>query len=181
MLIARESLLRQYFIIKPLSGEDLRRLVGFPTALSKSRLVIALVILTLASYLLFRVYGLITIAVVSAVTVKALSNYSVIRGGGLLGVLRSRLVSSSKIYTMPSDDDVRAVASAVANYLRNYALIISGNPEFRLWHRARWLGSTRGLWFRRGGARHCRQSAGGVSYSIGLLRMPRSQSSFDSQ
>ncbi|WP_054854552.1 DUF87 domain-containing protein [Vulcanisaeta distributa] len=127
---AKESLLRQYFIIKPLGGEDLRRLVGFPTALSKSRLIIALAILTLASYLLFRIYGLIIIAVLTAVAVKALSNYSVIRGGQL-SLLRSRLVASSKIYTMPSDDDIRAVASAVANYLQNYMLVVSGNPEFR--------------------------------------------------
>ncbi|WP_054854501.1 hypothetical protein [Vulcanisaeta distributa] len=106
MLIAKESLLRQYFIIKPLTNDELRRLVGFPTKPSRARLVIALAVMLLASYLLFRVYGLVTIAVVSAITVKALSSYSVIRGGQL-GVLKSRLVSSSKIYTMPSDDDIR--------------------------------------------------------------------------
>lgn len=127
---ARERLLRQYFILKPLSGDDLRRLVGFPVTPSKKRMVIALAILFLASYILFKVYGLIVIAALAAITIKALSNYSVIRGGQLI-VLRRRLVASNKVYTMPSDDDVRAVASAMASYLRNYALVISGNPEFR--------------------------------------------------
>ncbi|ADN49550.1 helicase HerA domain-containing protein [Vulcanisaeta distributa] len=129
-LTARENLLRQYFVLRQLGGEELRRLVGFPTTPSKARLITALVTLLLASYLLFRVYGLITIAAIAAITVKSLGNYSVIRGGQF-SVLRRRLATSNKIYTMPSDDDVRAVASAVANYLQNYALIISGNPEFR--------------------------------------------------
>ncbi len=76
-----------------------------------------MIILFLASYMLFRVYGLVVVAVIAAITVKGLGNYSVIRGGGQLGALRRRLVASNKIYTMPSDDDIRAIASAMANYL----------------------------------------------------------------
>ncbi|WP_148224818.1 helicase HerA domain-containing protein [Vulcanisaeta moutnovskia] len=129
-LTARESLLRQYFVLKPLGGDELRRLVGFPTRPGKPRLIIAVAILFLASYIFFWLYGVTVIAVLAALMAKALGKYSVIRGGRL-GILNKRLVTSNKIFTMPSDEDIRAIASAMANYLRNYALIISGNPEFR--------------------------------------------------
>ncbi|WP_054849000.1 helicase HerA domain-containing protein [Vulcanisaeta sp. JCM 14467] len=129
-LTAKENLLRQYFVLRQLNGDELRKLIGFPTTPGKARLIIVLILISIVLFILFGIYGLATAIVISVITAKSLSNYSVIKGGRL-GAFTRRLSASSKIYTMPSDDDVRAVASAMANYLQNYALIISGNPEFR--------------------------------------------------
>ena len=126
----RESLLMQYFIIRPLEGGDLTRLVGFPTEPGKVRLIIFLALVSFMLLAVFGLWGLAPAVGLAYFSVRELGNYSVIRGGALEG-LKMRLVNSAKLFTMPSDGDLRSIASANANVLRNYALIISGNPDFR--------------------------------------------------
>jgi hypothetical protein len=127
---AKETLLRQYFILSPVTGSELRRLVGFPRSPSLARLIAALAILDFAGFLFMGIYGLIALVILNALAIMARSNYSVIKGGEL-GRLNYRLVSSGLLFTKPSEDDIRSIAEAFIASNNNFMIAISGNPQFR--------------------------------------------------
>jgi len=59
-------LLRQYFILSPVTGSELRKLVGFPRSPSLARLIAALAILDFLAFLFMGIYGLIALVVLNA-------------------------------------------------------------------------------------------------------------------
>jgi hypothetical protein len=127
---AKEVLLRQYFILSPVTGSELRRLVGFPRSPSLARLIAALAILDFAGFLFMGIYGLIALLILNALAIRARHNYSVIKGGEL-GKLSHRLVASGLLFTKPSEDDIRSIAEAFIASNSNFMIAISGNPQFR--------------------------------------------------
>jgi hypothetical protein len=127
---AKEVLLRQYFILSPVTGSELRRLVGFPRSPSLARLIAALAILDFSAFLFMGIYGLIALVALNALAIRARSNYSVIKGGEL-GKLSHRLTASGLLFTKPSEDDIRSIAEAFIASNNNFMLSISGNPGFR--------------------------------------------------
>ena len=127
---AREVLLRQYFILTPVTGSELRRLVGFPRSPSTLRLIAVLALIDFAGFLFMGIYGLAALLVLNALAIKARSNYSVIKGGEL-GRLSHRLTASGLLFTKPSEEDLRSIAEAFVSNSSNFMLSISGNPGFR--------------------------------------------------
>jgi hypothetical protein len=127
---AKETLLRQYFILTPVTGSELRRLVGFPRNPSLARLVAVLALLDFSAFLFMGIYGLATLLVLNALAIKARHNYSVIKGGEL-GRLSHRLSASGLLFTKPSEEDLRSIAEAFIASNDNFMLSISGNPGFR--------------------------------------------------
>jgi Type II secretory pathway, ATPase PulE/Tfp pilus assembly pathway, ATPase PilB len=127
---AKEVLLRQYFILTPVTGSELRRLVGFPRNPSTIRLIAVLALIDFAGFLFMGIYGLIALVVLNALTIKARHNYSVIKGGEL-GRLSHRLTASGLLFTKPSEEDLRSIAEAFIAGNNNFMLSISGNPQFR--------------------------------------------------
>jgi len=127
---AKETLLRQYFILSLVEKNELKRLVGFPRLPSTARLIAILAILDFLAFLFMGIYGLIALVVLNALAIRARSNYSVIKGGEL-GRLNYRLVSSGLLFTKPSEDDIRSIAEAFVASNDNFMLSISGNPGFR--------------------------------------------------
>jgi len=127
---AKETLLKQYFILSLVEKSELKRLVGFPRPPSTTRLVAFLAPLDFAGFILMGVYGLIALVALNALAIKARSNYSVIKGGEL-GRLNYRLVSSGLLFTKPSEDDIRSIAEAFIASNDSFMLSISGNPQFR--------------------------------------------------
>ncbi|WP_069806899.1 ATP-binding protein [Vulcanisaeta thermophila] len=129
-LSAIEAVLRQYFILTPLDGPELRKLMGFPKPLSRARNAAALAVLALVAYLLMGPYSLAFTIPFTALTVKSLGNYSVVRGG-MLSTLRFRLAGSVMYFTMPEEEDIKQIAESNASLVSNYAIAITSNPEFR--------------------------------------------------
>jgi hypothetical protein len=127
---AREVLLRQYFILTPVTGSELRRLVGFPRSPSTLRLIAVLALIDFAGFLFMGIYGLAALLVLNALAVRVRSNYSVIKGGEL-GRLSHRLSASGLLFTKPSEDDIRSIAEAFIAGNNNFMIAISGNPGFR--------------------------------------------------
>jgi hypothetical protein len=127
---AREVLLRQYFILTPVTGSELRRLVGFPRSPSLARLIAVLAILDFLAFLFMGIYGLIALVVLNALAIKARHNYSVIKGGEL-GKLSHRLTASGLLFTKPSEEDLRSIAEAFVSSNSSFMIAISGNPGFR--------------------------------------------------
>ncbi|PLC68452.1 hypothetical protein B7L70_03425 [Vulcanisaeta sp. EB80] len=127
---AKETLLRQYFILSLVEKSELKRLVGFPRPPSTTRLVAFLALLDFAGFLLMGIYGLIALVVLNALAIKARSNYSVIKGGEL-GRLSHRLTASGLLFTKPSEEDLRSIAEAFVSSNSNFMLSVSGNPGFR--------------------------------------------------
>jgi len=127
---AKEVLLRQYFILSPVTGSELRRLVGFPRSPSLARLIAALAFLDFLAFLFMGIYGLAALLVLNALAVRARHNYSVIKGGEL-SKLSHRLVSSGLLFTKPSEEDLRSIAEAFIASNSSFMLSISGNPGFR--------------------------------------------------
>jgi len=127
---SKEVLLRQYFILTPVTGSGLRRLVGFPRNPSMARLIAILAILDFLAFLFMGIYGLIALVVLNALAIKARHNYSVIKGGEL-GRLSHRLSASGLLFTKPSEDDIRSIAEAFVSSNSSFMLSISGNPQFR--------------------------------------------------
>ena len=127
---AKEVLLRQYFILMPVTGSELRKLVGFPRNPSLARLIAVLAILDFLAFLFMGIYGLAALLVLNALAIKARHNYSVIKGGEL-GKLNHRLTASGLLFTKPSEDDLRSIAEAFIANSSNFMLSISGNPQFR--------------------------------------------------
>jgi len=127
---AKETLLRQYFILSLVEKSELKRLVGFPRDPSLARLIAVLAILDFLAFLLMGIYGLIALVALNALAIRARSNYSVIKGGEL-GRLSHRLTASGLLFTKPSEDDIRSIAEAFVASNDNFMLSISGNPQFR--------------------------------------------------
>jgi len=127
---SKEVLLRQYFILTPVTGSELRRLVGFPRNPSLARLVAVLALIGFAGFLFMGIYGLAALLVLNALAIKARHNYSVIKGGEL-GRLSHRLTASGLLFTKPSEEDLRSIAEAFIANNSNFMLSISGNPGFR--------------------------------------------------
>jgi len=127
---AKEVLLRQYFILSPVTGSELRRLVGFPRSPSLARLIAALAFLDFLAFLFMGIYGLAALLVLNALAVRARHNYSVIKGGEL-SKLSHRLAASGLLFTKPSEDDIRSIAEAFIASNNNFMVSISGNPQFR--------------------------------------------------
>jgi hypothetical protein len=127
---AREVLLRQYFILTPVTGSELRRLVGFPRNPSLARLIAVLAILDFLAFLFMGIYGLAALVILNALAIMARHNYSVIKGGEL-GRLSHRLSASGLLFTKPSEEDIRSIAEAFVSSNNNFMLSISGNPQFR--------------------------------------------------
>jgi len=127
---AKETLLRQYFILSSVTGSELRRLVGFPRSPSTIRLIAVLALIDFAGFLFMGIYGLAALLVLNALAIKARHNYSVIKGGEL-GRLSHRLTASGLLFTKPSEDDIRSIAEAFIASNNNFMLSISGNPGFR--------------------------------------------------
>jgi len=73
---AREVLLRQYFILTPVTGSGLRRLVGFPRNPSMARLIAVLAILDFLAFLFMGIYGLAALVILNALAIMARHNYS---------------------------------------------------------------------------------------------------------
>jgi hypothetical protein len=126
----KEVLLRQYFILTPVTGSELRRLVGFPRNPSLARLVAVLALLDFSAFLFMGIYGLATLLVLNALAIMARHNYSVIKGGEL-GRLSHRLTASGLLFTKPSEEDLRSIAEAFVSNSSSFMLSISGNPQFR--------------------------------------------------
>jgi len=127
---AREVLLRQYFILTPVTGSGLRRLVGFPRNPSMARLIAVLAILDFLAFLFMGIYGLAALVILNALAIMARHNYSVIKGGEL-GRLSHRLSASGLLFTKPSEEDLRSIAEAFVSSNNNFMIAISGNPGFR--------------------------------------------------
>jgi len=127
---SKEVLLRQYFILTPVTGSELRRLVGFPRSPSLARLIAVLAILDFLAFLFMGIYGLAALVILNALAIMARSNYSVIKGGEL-GRLSHRLSASGLLFTKPSEEDLRSIAEAFIASNNNFMLSISGNPGFR--------------------------------------------------
>jgi uncharacterized membrane protein len=127
---AKEILLRQYFILTPVTGSELRKLVGFPRNPSTLRLIAVLALIDFAGFLFMGIYGLIALVVLNALAIRARANYSVIKGGEL-GRLSHRLTASGLLFTKPSEDDIRSIAEAFIASNDSFMLSISGNPQFR--------------------------------------------------
>jgi hypothetical protein len=127
---AKETLLRQYFILASVTGSELRRLVGFPRSPSLARLIAVLVILDFLAFLFMGIYGLAALVILNALAIMARHNYSVIKGGEL-GKLSHRLSASGLLFTKPSEEDLRSIAEAFVSNSSNFMLSISGNPGFR--------------------------------------------------
>jgi hypothetical protein len=127
---AKETLLKQYFILSLVEKSELKRLVGFPRPPSITRLVAFLALLDFAGFILMGIYGLIALVILNALAIKARHNYSVIKSGEL-GKLSHRLVSSGLLFTKPSEDDIRSIAEAFIASNSSFMLSISGNPQFR--------------------------------------------------
>jgi hypothetical protein len=127
---AKETLLRQYFILSLVEKSELKRLVGFPRPPSTTRLVAFLALLDFVSFILMGIYGLAALLVLNALAVRARHNYSVIKGGEL-SKLSHRLVASGLLFTKPSEDDIRSIAEAFIASNNNFMIAISGNPGFR--------------------------------------------------
>jgi hypothetical protein len=127
---AKEILLRQYFILTPVTGSELRKLVGFPRNPSTLRLIAVLALLDFSAFLFMGIYGLIALVVLNVLAIKARHNYSVIKGGEL-GKLSHRLSASGLLFTKPSEEDLRSIAEAFIAGNNNFMLSISGNPGFR--------------------------------------------------
>jgi len=127
---SKEVLLRQYFILTPVTGSELRKLVGFPRNPSLARLIAVLAILDFLAFLFMGIYGLAALLVLNALAIKAKHNYSVIKGGEL-GRLSHRLAASGLLFTKPSEEDLRSMAEAFIAGNSNFMLSISGNPGFR--------------------------------------------------
>jgi len=126
----KEVLLRQYFILSPVTGSELRKLVGFPRSPSLARLIAALAILDFAGFLFMGIYGLIALVALNALAIRARHNYSVIKGGEL-SKLSHKLTASGLLFTKPSEEDLRSIAEAFVSSNNNFMLSISGNPQFR--------------------------------------------------
>jgi len=126
----KEVLLRQYFILSPVTDSELRRLVGFPRNPSLARLVAVLALLDFSAFLFMGIYGLAALLVLNALAIKARHNYSVIKGGEL-GRLSHRLSASGLLFTKPSEEDLRSIAEAFVSSNNNFMVSISGNPGFR--------------------------------------------------
>jgi len=127
---SKEVLLRQYFILSPVTGSELRRLVGFPRDPSLARLIAVLAILDFLAFLFMGIYGLIALVVLNALAIRARANYSVIKGGEL-SRLSHRLTASGLLFTKPSEEDLRSIAEAFVSNSSSFMLSISGNPQFR--------------------------------------------------
>ena len=127
---SKEVLLRQYFILSPVTGSELRKLVGFPRNPSTIRLIAVLALIDFAGFLFMGIYGLIALLVLNALAVRARHNYSVIKGGGL-GKLSHKLTASGLLFTKPSEEDLRSIAEAFIASNNNFMVSISGNPGFR--------------------------------------------------
>jgi len=127
---SKEVLLRQYFILTPVTGSELRRLVGFPRNPSLARLIAVLAILDFLAFLFMGIYGLIALVALNALAIRARSNYSVVKGGEL-SKLNHKLTASGLLFTKPSEDDIRSIAEAFVSNSSNFMLSISGNPQFR--------------------------------------------------
>jgi len=127
---SKEILLRQYFILTPITGSELRRLVGFPRSPSTLRLIAVLALIDFAGFLFMGIYGLAALVILNALAIMARSNYSVIKGGEL-GRLSHRLTASGLLFTKPSEEDLRSIAEAFIANSNNFMLSISGNPQFR--------------------------------------------------
>jgi len=127
---SKEVLLRQYFILTPIIGSELRRLVGFPRNPSLARLIAVLAILDFLAFLFMGIYGLAALVILNALAIKARHDYSVIKGGEL-GKLSHRLSASGLLFTKPSEEDLRSIAEAFVASNDNFMLSISGNPQFR--------------------------------------------------
>jgi hypothetical protein len=127
---SKEVLLRQYFILTPVTGSELRKLVGFPRSPSLARLIAVLAILDFLAFLFMGIYGLAALIILNALAVRARANYSVIKGGEL-SKLSHRLTASGLLFTKPSEEDLRSIAEAFIASNNNFMLSISGNPQFR--------------------------------------------------
>jgi len=127
---AKEVLLRQYFILTPVTGSELRKLVGFPRSPSLARLIATLVLIDFAGFIFMGIYGLMALLVLNALAIRARHNYSVIKGGEL-GRLSHRLAASGLLFTKPSEEDLRSIAEAFIASNSNFMIAISGNPQFR--------------------------------------------------
>ena len=127
---SKEVLLRQYFILTPVTGSELRKLVGFPRSPSLARLIVILAILDFLAFLFMGIYGLAALLVLNALAIRARHNYSVIKGGEL-SKLNHRLTASGLLFTKPSEEDLRSIAEAFVASNSNFMLSISGNPQFR--------------------------------------------------
>ena len=127
---SKEVLLRQYFILTPVTGSGLRRLVGFPRNPSMARLIAVLAILDFLAFLFMGIYGLAALIILNTLAIMARSNYSVIKGGEL-SKLSHRLSASGLLFTKPSEEDLRSIAEAFVSNSSNFMLSISGNPGFR--------------------------------------------------
>jgi len=127
---SKEVLLRQYFILTPVTGSELRKLVGFPRNPSTIRLIAVLALIDFAGFLFMGIYGLAALLVLNALAIMARHNYSVIKGGEL-GRLSHRLTASGLLFTKPNEEDLRSIAEAFIASNNNFMLSISGNPGFR--------------------------------------------------
>jgi hypothetical protein len=127
---SKEVLLRQYFILTPVTGSELRRLVGFPRSPSLARLIAVLAILDFLAFLFMGIYGLASLLVLDVLVIMARSNYSTIKGGEL-GRLSHRLSASGLLFTKPGEEDLRSIAEAFVSSNSNFMIAISGNPGFR--------------------------------------------------
>jgi hypothetical protein len=127
---AKEILLRQYFILTPATGSELRRLVGFPRSPSTIRLIAVLALIDFAGFLFMGIYGLAALLVLDVLAIMARHNYSVIKGGEL-GRLSHKLTASGLLFTKPSEEDLRSIAEAFIAGNDSFMLSISGNPQFR--------------------------------------------------
>jgi len=127
---AKETLLRQYFILSLVEKSELKRLVGFPRPPSTTRLVAFLALIDFAGFILMGIYGLASLLVLDVLAIMTRHNYSVIKGGEL-GRLSHRLTASGLLFTKPSEEDLRSIAEAFVSSNNNFMVSISGNPQFR--------------------------------------------------
>jgi len=127
---SKEVLLRQYFILMPVTGLELRKLVGFPRSPSTIRLIAVLALLDFSAFLFMGIYGLAALLVLNALAIMARHNYSVIKGGEL-GKLSHRLSASGLLFTKPSEEDLRSIAEAFVSSNSSFMIAISGNLGFR--------------------------------------------------